>query len=192
MARLARLALGEDEIEPMARELSAVLDHIAKISELDLADVRAHLARGRGRRAPCARRARALPAARAGARAGTRGQRRGLPGTQPAGMSATDIVELSATRRRSRRSRRGRCRRAELFDAYRARAAADRAAGEDGLNCFTWVAEEAPPEGARRAPAAACRWRSRTCSAPRACPASRARASSRAMSRRTRPPSSRG
>ena len=39
MARLARLALGEDEIEPMARELSAVLDHIARISELDLTDV---------------------------------------------------------------------------------------------------------------------------------------------------------
>jgi len=39
VARLARLALSEDEIEPMARELSAVLDHIAKISELDLADV---------------------------------------------------------------------------------------------------------------------------------------------------------
>lgn len=39
VARLARLALGEDEIQPMARELSAVLDHIAKISELDLADV---------------------------------------------------------------------------------------------------------------------------------------------------------
>ncbi len=36
MARLARLALGEDELEPMARELSAVLDHIAKISELEL------------------------------------------------------------------------------------------------------------------------------------------------------------
>jgi aspartyl-tRNA(Asn)/glutamyl-tRNA(Gln) amidotransferase subunit A len=32
----------------------------------------------------------------------------------------------------------------ELFDAYRARAAADRAAGEGGLNCFTWVAEQAP------------------------------------------------
>jgi len=39
VARLARLALSEDEIEPMARELSAVLDHIAKISELDLANV---------------------------------------------------------------------------------------------------------------------------------------------------------
>ena len=39
MARLARLALHEDELEPMARELSAVLDHIAKIGELDLEDV---------------------------------------------------------------------------------------------------------------------------------------------------------
>jgi aspartyl-tRNA(Asn)/glutamyl-tRNA(Gln) amidotransferase subunit C len=39
VARLARLALSEDELEPMARELSAVLDHIAKIGELDLKDV---------------------------------------------------------------------------------------------------------------------------------------------------------
>jgi aspartyl-tRNA(Asn)/glutamyl-tRNA(Gln) amidotransferase subunit C len=39
VARLARLALREDEIEPMARELSAVLDHIAMIGELDLSDV---------------------------------------------------------------------------------------------------------------------------------------------------------
>ncbi len=39
VARLARLALAEDEIESMARELSAVLDHIAKIGELDLEGV---------------------------------------------------------------------------------------------------------------------------------------------------------
>jgi aspartyl-tRNA(Asn)/glutamyl-tRNA(Gln) amidotransferase subunit C len=39
VARLARLALAEEEIEPMARELSAVLDHIAKIAELDLDEV---------------------------------------------------------------------------------------------------------------------------------------------------------
>jgi aspartyl-tRNA(Asn)/glutamyl-tRNA(Gln) amidotransferase subunit C len=39
VARLARLALSEDEIEPMARELSAVLDHVAKIGELELDDV---------------------------------------------------------------------------------------------------------------------------------------------------------
>ncbi len=35
----------------------------------------------------------------------------------------------------------------ELFTAYRSRAAADRAAGEDGLNCFTWVAAECPERG---------------------------------------------
>ena len=36
VARLARLEVSEDEIEPMARELSAVLDHVATIAELDL------------------------------------------------------------------------------------------------------------------------------------------------------------
>jgi aspartyl-tRNA(Asn)/glutamyl-tRNA(Gln) amidotransferase subunit C len=36
VARLARLRLGEREIERMSRELSSVLDHIEKISELDL------------------------------------------------------------------------------------------------------------------------------------------------------------
>ena len=39
VAQLARLALREDEIEPMARELSAVADWVAKIGELDLEDV---------------------------------------------------------------------------------------------------------------------------------------------------------
>jgi aspartyl-tRNA(Asn)/glutamyl-tRNA(Gln) amidotransferase subunit C len=39
VARLARLAVSEQEIEPMARELSAVLDHAAKMGELSLDDV---------------------------------------------------------------------------------------------------------------------------------------------------------
>ena len=40
VARLARLELSEDELTTMAGELSGVLDHIEKISELgDLADV---------------------------------------------------------------------------------------------------------------------------------------------------------
>lgn len=39
MARLARLALTEEEIEPLARELSGVLEHVARIGELDLQDV---------------------------------------------------------------------------------------------------------------------------------------------------------
>ncbi len=39
MARLARLQLSEEEIERMDSELSAVLEHVARISELDLEDV---------------------------------------------------------------------------------------------------------------------------------------------------------
>jgi aspartyl-tRNA(Asn)/glutamyl-tRNA(Gln) amidotransferase subunit C len=39
VARLARLRLAEEEIEPMARELSAVLDHVARIGELSLDEV---------------------------------------------------------------------------------------------------------------------------------------------------------
>ncbi|MFZ1153756.1 MAG: Asp-tRNA(Asn)/Glu-tRNA(Gln) amidotransferase subunit GatC [Solirubrobacteraceae bacterium] len=39
VARLARLQLSDAEIEPMARELSAVLDHVAMIAELDLDEV---------------------------------------------------------------------------------------------------------------------------------------------------------
>ncbi len=51
VARLARLRLAEDEIEPMARELSAVLDHVAKIGELDLdgVPVTTHVAEVTGR-----------------------------------------------------------------------------------------------------------------------------------------------
>lgn len=39
VARLARLELSDDEVEKMAAELSKVLDHIEKISELDLEGV---------------------------------------------------------------------------------------------------------------------------------------------------------
>jgi aspartyl-tRNA(Asn)/glutamyl-tRNA(Gln) amidotransferase subunit C len=39
VARLARLRLREDEIDRMASELSTVLDHIEKISELELDEV---------------------------------------------------------------------------------------------------------------------------------------------------------
>jgi aspartyl-tRNA(Asn)/glutamyl-tRNA(Gln) amidotransferase subunit C len=39
VARLARLALSEAELDAMARELSDVLGHIDTISELDLVDV---------------------------------------------------------------------------------------------------------------------------------------------------------
>jgi aspartyl-tRNA(Asn)/glutamyl-tRNA(Gln) amidotransferase subunit C len=39
VARLARLELADDEVDAMASELSAVLDHVARIAELDLQDV---------------------------------------------------------------------------------------------------------------------------------------------------------
>jgi aspartyl-tRNA(Asn)/glutamyl-tRNA(Gln) amidotransferase subunit C len=40
VARLARLELTDEEVERMSQELSAVLDHIQVISELDLDGVR--------------------------------------------------------------------------------------------------------------------------------------------------------
>ncbi len=39
VARLAHLSLDEDEVDQMSSELSTILDHIEKISELDLEDV---------------------------------------------------------------------------------------------------------------------------------------------------------
>ena len=39
VARLARLELSEDEVTRMASELSSILDHIEKISALDLEGV---------------------------------------------------------------------------------------------------------------------------------------------------------
>jgi aspartyl-tRNA(Asn)/glutamyl-tRNA(Gln) amidotransferase subunit C len=38
-ARLARLELGDDEVERLQKELSAILEAVSKVSELDLADV---------------------------------------------------------------------------------------------------------------------------------------------------------
>jgi aspartyl-tRNA(Asn)/glutamyl-tRNA(Gln) amidotransferase subunit A len=59
-------------------------------------------------------------------------------------MSSSDILELSAGAAAAAVES-GALSDRELFAAYRARAAADRDAGDDGLNCFTWVAEETPP-----------------------------------------------
>ncbi|HEX4187309.1 MAG TPA: Asp-tRNA(Asn)/Glu-tRNA(Gln) amidotransferase subunit GatA [Solirubrobacteraceae bacterium] len=62
-------------------------------------------------------------------------------------MSATDVLGLSA-RQAGEAIEAGSLDPLELFDAYRARAAADLEAGEDGLNCFTWVASQPPREPA--------------------------------------------
>jgi aspartyl-tRNA(Asn)/glutamyl-tRNA(Gln) amidotransferase subunit A len=68
-------------------------------------------------------------------------------------MSATDMLELSAAQAVDAIAA-GSLAAGELFEAYRSRAAADRAAGEDGLNCFTWVAEDMPDAPAAGAGAA--------------------------------------
>ena len=39
VAELARLALTEEEVERLAEQLSAILEAVGKVSELDLADV---------------------------------------------------------------------------------------------------------------------------------------------------------
>jgi aspartyl-tRNA(Asn)/glutamyl-tRNA(Gln) amidotransferase subunit C len=39
VAKLARLKLSDDEVERMAKELSGILEHVEKISELDLEGV---------------------------------------------------------------------------------------------------------------------------------------------------------
>ena len=61
-------------------------------------------------------------------------------------MTDDGLLELGATAAASKIAA-GELSAAELFAFYRDRAAADRAAGEEGLNCFTWVAGpgEAPP-----------------------------------------------
>ncbi|HEY4452258.1 MAG TPA: Asp-tRNA(Asn)/Glu-tRNA(Gln) amidotransferase subunit GatA [Solirubrobacteraceae bacterium] len=56
-------------------------------------------------------------------------------------MSAAAMLELTAFQAAAAVAD-GSLSAAELFAAYRERAAADRAAGEEGLNCFTWVAPE--------------------------------------------------
>jgi aspartyl-tRNA(Asn)/glutamyl-tRNA(Gln) amidotransferase subunit C len=40
VARLARLDLGDDEVERLTGELDAILDAVSKVAELDLSDVR--------------------------------------------------------------------------------------------------------------------------------------------------------
>jgi aspartyl-tRNA(Asn)/glutamyl-tRNA(Gln) amidotransferase subunit A len=67
-------------------------------------------------------------------------------------VTASDVIALTAVQAADAVSR-GELDAGDLFEAYRARALADRAEGEDGLNCFTWVADEAPSaDGASSAP----------------------------------------
>ncbi|HEY4918052.1 MAG TPA: Asp-tRNA(Asn)/Glu-tRNA(Gln) amidotransferase subunit GatA [Solirubrobacteraceae bacterium] len=59
----------------------------------------------------------------------------------------TDVLELSAAQAAEAIAA-GSLSAGELFDFYRGRAAAEREAGGDGLNCFTWVAGAEESDGA--------------------------------------------
>ncbi len=87
VARLARLELTDDEVGTMSRELSAVLDHIEKIGELQLDDVPAtsHVIDVVNALRPDE----PLPvaAARGGARERARGRRRRLRRAEPGAAS---------------------------------------------------------------------------------------------------------
>src|SRR5438309_2330630 len=67
-------------------------------------------------------------------------------------MSSSDIMELTALDA-ARAIEAGSLSGTELFEAYRVRAARDREAGEEGLNCFTWVASGPGAEHAGPPPA---------------------------------------
>ena len=191
VARLARLELSDDEVERMARELSAVLDHIETIGELDLDGVAADVARRRGRPTRCAptcrgrrcrarsrsRRRPASPTTASSSRA-RRHERRSPSSTST--LSAAAAAAAAIARGRARRRR-------ELFEAYR-----DARRGRRAQRLHLGRRRGARRRAAAGAAAAACRSRSRTCSAPRACRARRARGSSRATGRRTRRRSSSG
>ena len=140
MARLARLQLSEDELEPMARELSAVLDHIAKIGELDLDGVAptTHVVELTGALRPDERAA--VAAARGGARPGACRQRRRISRSR-ARRHERDGDHRPVRRAGGRgRSPRASCARRSCSRPI-APALREHAADGDGLNCFTWVAD---------------------------------------------------
>ena len=148
VARLARLELSEDEVAKMSDELSAVLGHIEKIAELDLDGVAptTHVVEVSNALRPdvvCA-----VPSARGRARERPGGRRRRLPRPEPAGrMSATDPTALTAAAAVAAIEA-GELSAGELFEAYRAAAAADE------LNAYVWVAEDAPDSPAAGTPLA--------------------------------------
>ena len=176
--------LDEDELERMASELSAVLDHVERIRELDLDGVQptSHAVDLAGvMRAdepqPCLPREVILAAAPEPVDGGF-----GVPSPGPAANERTH----RADRRRGDRAHPG-------------------AARSTPPSCSRPIGRAPPPTSStpspgwptprRRRRRRRRRWPgfrspSRTCSAPRACPARRARRSSRATGRRTRRPSS--
>src|SRR3954467_329794 len=171
VARLARLELSEDEVARMTGELSAILDHIEKISALDpdafpptphvvevpnaLRPCAAARAGGRGADRAARGRAAAVPAARrrAGQRTGRR--RRRLLRPEPDRMTARGDAGGDGGRPGELRRAGGDIVALTAAQAAAAVAKGDldrselfeawraRAAGDD-LNAFLWVADAAP------------------------------------------------
>ena len=145
----------------MARELSAVLDHVATIGELDLDDVAPTSHVVAAIHPPrCARTSRARAC-----RARSRSRRRRRSATTASSSRArrherATLLELSAAQAARRDRRAARCRASELFDALpRARRRRPRRRARQGLNCFTWVAERQCAGGRAPARAAPLGWR---------------------------------
>ena len=143
VARLARLRLAEDEIDRMSRELSSVLDHIEKISELDLDGVppTSHVVEVENVLRPDEPRPSWPARARAREQAPDRGRRR-LPRPHAGPVSADAARAVSAAEATERVARRRPRRRGELFVAL---PRADRAASTTELGAFLWTADERRP-----------------------------------------------
>ena len=131
VARLARLRLTEEEVERMTGELGEILQHVEAIQALDLDDVEptTHVAPLENVLRPDEPRESWPRERRAGGRADASDEGFRVP--SPAGRSTSP-----PHRPRSRSARASSP--AEMFEAYRERAAADE------LNAFLWVADSAP------------------------------------------------
>ena len=116
VARLARLELTEDEVERFAGQLSAILEAVSKVSELDLVRRAADLAPARDRERVGRGRAAAVPAARRRVRERARPRRRLLP---DAARMTVDTLRLSAEEAWKLLDA-GEVSPRELWDAYRA------------------------------------------------------------------------
>ncbi len=122
VARLARLRLTDEEVERMSSELSAVLDHIENISQLDLDGVEPTTHVVELENVLRAGRAAAELAARDHPRARSRRLGRGLPRAEP-GRRMSELLDFTAAQA-AEQIRGGHVHPGELFDFYRERAAA--------------------------------------------------------------------
>ena len=119
VAKLARLALSDDELDMFTEQLGQILEHANDIAALELDDVVADGPPLRTDQCRARRRARPVPPGRGRARHGARRRRRSLCRTPDLGggtvKSAREIVQdVKAARRRPRRNSSSRWKRSAL------------------------------------------------------------------------------